>query len=158
MALICGADMQRYGTLIMELTKQHAMGIDNYPHDLTATYALLVNYKTPMNACGQRNLNKQMTREDSIMFAQAGIVPGANGTMHANIECYECHSMGHYASDCPNTDATDITLVQHGYTMAQVACYAGLQKSWILLDPQLTISVFNNCNMLTDIGPSEHKL
>ena len=33
----------------MDLVNQHAMGIDNYPHNLTAAYALLVNYKTPTN-------------------------------------------------------------------------------------------------------------
>jgi hypothetical protein len=66
--------------------------------------------------------------------------------------------MGHYASDCPNAEANDVTLVQDGYTMAQTNRYAGLPKSWILLDPQSTISVFNNSSMLTDIGPSGHRL
>ena len=92
------------------------------------------------------------------MFAQVGVIPGTNGTTHASIECYKCHSMGHYASDCPNADANDVTLVQDGYTMAQTNRYAGLPKSWILLDPQSTISVFNNSSMLTDIGPSDHRL
>ena len=66
--------------------------------------------------------------------------------------------MGHYASDCPNTDGLNVTLMQHGYTMAQASCCAGLPKSWIFLDTQLTISVFNNRSMLSDIQPSEHKL
>ena len=35
MALIRGADPYRYGTLVMDLSNQHAMGIDNYPTDLT---------------------------------------------------------------------------------------------------------------------------
>ncbi len=49
MALLRGSDPHHYGTLVTDLAYQHAMGIDNYPQDLTAAYALLVNYKMPMN-------------------------------------------------------------------------------------------------------------
>jgi hypothetical protein len=146
MALIRGADPQRYGTLIMDLANQHAMGIDNYPHDLTAAYALLVNYKTPTNSHAQRPMTA--AREDGIMFAQATVVPGTNGITHPNIECYECHSMGHYAFNCPCV----------GVTLAQNSHYAGLPKSWILLNTQSTISVFNNPSMISDIQPSAHTL
>jgi hypothetical protein len=132
MALIRGADPQRYGTLIIDLANQHAMGIDNYPHDLTAAYALLVNYKT----------------EDGIMFAQTAVVPGTNGITHPDIKCYECHSMGHYACNCPGV----------GVSLAQHSRYVGLPKSWILLDTQSTISVFNNPSIISDIQPSAHTL
>jgi hypothetical protein len=158
MALIRGADQQRYGTLIIDLANQHAMGIDNYPHDLTAAYALLVNYKTPVNSRPRRPTTDTATREDGIMFAQATVIPGTNGITHADIECYQCHSMGHYACNCPDASELNVTLLQHGYTMAQASRYAGLPKSWILLDTQSTISVFNNPNMLSNIQPSEHKL
>jgi hypothetical protein len=42
-----GADPTRYGTLIADLSNQYAMGIDNYPVDITSAYSLLVNYRTP---------------------------------------------------------------------------------------------------------------
>jgi hypothetical protein len=42
--------------------------------------------------------------------------------------------------------------------MAQASRYAGLPKSWILLNTQSTISVFNSPSMLSNIQPSEHKL
>jgi hypothetical protein len=92
------------------------------------------------------------------MFAQARVVPGDNGITHDGIECYECHAMGHYSANCLNADGANITLTQHGYNMTQASRYAGLPKSWILLDTQSTISIFNNPNMISDIGPSEHRL
>lgn len=48
-ALIRGADPTRYGTLIVDLANQYAMGVDNYPADITSAYSLLVNYKTKQN-------------------------------------------------------------------------------------------------------------
>ena len=48
-ALIHGADPHQYGTLIQELANMMAMGIDNYPNNMTTAYGLLVNYKTPSN-------------------------------------------------------------------------------------------------------------
>jgi hypothetical protein len=156
MALIRGANPQRYGMLIMDLANQHAMGIDNYPQDLMAAYALLDNYRMPTNACTWQPTDASAPREDGIMFAQAALVPGTNGLTHGGIECYQCYVQGHYASDCPNADG--VTLVQHGYTLAQASHYAGLPKSWILLDSQSTTLVFNNPTMLTDICPSKRTL
>ena len=48
-ALIRGADATRYGTLIVGLSNQYAMGKDDYPTDITSGYSLLVKYKTPEN-------------------------------------------------------------------------------------------------------------
>jgi hypothetical protein len=50
--LIWGADPTRYGTLIAKLSNQYAMGKDEYPADISSTYSLLVNYKTPTNTRG----------------------------------------------------------------------------------------------------------
>ena len=50
MALIRGADPARYGSLLLDLSNQFAAGRDQYPKDLLAAYALLIEYKAPYNA------------------------------------------------------------------------------------------------------------
>jgi hypothetical protein len=44
------SDQTRYGTLLADLSNNFAMGKDEYPHDLSAAYTLLVNYVTQANA------------------------------------------------------------------------------------------------------------
>jgi len=155
-ALVRGADPRRYGTLITELSNQYAMGMDNYPTDLTAAYGLLVNYKTPVNSGGARREQQASPEASAMTFAQQGAVPGASGAVHEHITCFNCHNMGHYASDCPSS--TGVTIVQYGFNLTQAPCKAKLSNRWILLDTQSTISVFNNPTMLTNIRASDHTL
>ena len=168
-ALLRGADPSRYGTLVTELANQYAMGVDNYPDNLTAAYGLLVSYKTPAN---QRTNRLPGPSEDSqdlssgMTFAQraAGTgTPGRDGQLHAGITCYNCQACGHYASECPTVDSgttattTGTTLVQLAYMLAQ-AGKAGIDPNWILLDSQSTVSVFKNRQMLSNIRCSGHTL
>ena len=89
-----------------------------------------------------------------ITFAQYGAVVGNNGLTHDGIECYHCHSIGHYASNCPTVSNTTVTsgttLTQYAYMLAQAQSASGIDPQWILLDSQSTISVFNNASMLKD--------
>ncbi len=122
-ALIRGADPTRYGTLITELSNRYAMGVDNYPLNITAAYGLLVNYKTPVNAKGRgltgNTAITALAPESSTMtFVQQGATAGQNGTVYNHITCFSCNQNGHYASDGPDT-ATGTTLMQHGYMLSQ---------------------------------------
>jgi Zinc knuckle len=99
-----------------------------------------------------------------MTFAQnAALVVGNNGLTHEGIECYQCNSYGHYATECPERAAqqqatsTGTTLVQYAYMLAQAGADS-IDPNWILLDSQSTISVFKNHNMLTNIRPSQHVL
>ncbi|KAI2506456.1 hypothetical protein MHU86_7971 [Fragilaria crotonensis] len=169
-ALVTGADPSKYGTLIAHLSNQYAMGRDEYPCDETAAYNLLVNYRTPENAARPRTSNNHHSSPatpatpagSGITFAQHGAVAGNNGLTHDGIECYHCHSIGHYASNCPTVSDTTVTsgttLTQYAYMLAQAQNASGIDPEWILLDSQSTISVFNNASMLTNIRKSDHTL
>lgn len=50
-ALIKGPDPNRYGTLITKFANSYVMGKDEYPTVLSAACSMLVNFKTPENAC-----------------------------------------------------------------------------------------------------------
>ena len=84
---------------------------------------------------------------------------GTNGHTYDDVECYNCHNMGHYAANCPQGIETvaGTTLTQYGYMLAQTNV-VGIDPAWILLDSQSTFSVFNNKAMLSNIRPSAHVL
>ena len=162
-ALIHGADLHHYRTLIQELANATAMGVDNYPRDMTAAYGrLLVNYKTPWNLQAKRTLlpandGSNQDREEGLMFAQqGGPVPGTNGVTHNDIECFKCHQIGHYASNSPDEGKSGVLLIQ--CTLTQSECYNGIPKTWILLDTESNVSVFNNPKFVTDIRQSNQAL
>jgi Zinc knuckle len=163
MMFIRRADPTRYGTLIAELSNQYAMGKDEYPKDVSSTYSLLVNYKTPTNARVHDKNNERaavaatnvraVTEETAVTFAQkAALKPGTNGIVHDGITCYNCNKKGHYANDCP-VEKTATTLTQQGYMMTQKGV-SGIDPTWILLDSQSTISVFCNSDMLYNMQKS----
>ena len=77
-----------------------------------------------------------------MTFAQRGSVSGTDGITHDGITCYNCQLVGHYATQCPTTDAatqhttaTGATLVQYAFMMTQANAGPGcMDPNWILLD------------------------
>ena len=99
------------------------------------------------------------TSESSgVSFAQRSTgVPGTNGVLDEGVTCYRCNGTGHYACDRPvdhSAASSATTLLQRGLMLAQG--HTGIDPSWILLDSQSTISVFQNADMLRNIRPSDH--
>lgn len=158
---IANADPRRYGSLMTSLANDFAMGVDKYPNDLNAAYALLCNFEAPYS--GNRQSNQQQTQQNEIglqemTFVQAAgpPVPGRNGILHERITCHRCRCFGHYADQCPS----EISLTQFCFTSGapvnpSTMC---LPSHWILLDTQSSISVFKNPAMLSNIRPSAEPL
>ena len=68
--------------------------------------------------------------------------------------------MGHYKGQCPSKDVKGINALQFNkseelkYEVMFTQCESlpsDIPKSWVLLDSQSTVSVFNNPGMLTNI-------
>ena len=171
-ALVTGADPARFGPLIVEKSNRYASGYDEYPEDVTTAFNLLVTYCKP-NDQRQRPAHTNTssnastsatttttapTASSAITFTQSGAVTGSDGITHGDIECFRCHSYGHYASTCPSFPTPSGTTLTHfGFMMAQAKQHH-IDPTWILLDSQSTISVFNNPTMLSNIRPSQQTL
>ena len=119
MLMIRGADPTRYGTLIVELLNQFAMGKDEYPKTMTDAASLLTTYETPTNQQPRQHTagpvvtprNMTSSEASALTFAQrstmtyaqrvAASVAGTNGVLHPGISCYSCNGAGHYSDACP---------------------------------------------------------
>ncbi len=178
------ADKRHYGGLWSELENNFTRGQDHYPADLTNAYNLLLNYKAAPGP-GQRPPRRDRTDDEEttgVSFLQDGaLIPGTDGETHQGIKCYNCNKKGHYSSSCPDADGVqmlqmaDINIDDDTYESAFSFLNVGPQpeaclftqaatghnlipSTWILLDSQSTVSVFNNRNLLTDIRPSPRTL
>ena len=171
-AYIRGSDPGRYGTLVAELSNLFARGQDDYPADLAAAYSMLVDYQMPTNANNRNRTNSAATTDSGATTTTAATtssssvsavtfahVAGTNGITHNGVTCYRCNATGHFACDCPAESSTPATtLVQNGLIVLTQHGSHAIDPTWILLDSQSTISVFNNPDMLSNIRPSERSI
>jgi Reverse transcriptase (RNA-dependent DNA polymerase)/Zinc knuckle len=105
--------------------------------------------------------------ELGMTFAQ---VAGSNGVTHSSITCFRCDASGHYANNCPtHPNGTAIQLLQHAmpsstppaaatvsdhfanFSFAHTNNLDPIPNTWVLLDSESTISVFNNAALLRNI-------
>ena len=97
------------------------------------------------------------------------IVPGADGVTHDKIECHYCKILGHYKTQCPKIKSkTHFNALQvkssssdkYGlmFTQCEEIMTGNIPPTWLLLDTQSTVSVFNNADMLDNIQTVDNKL
>jgi len=102
--------------------------------------------------------------EDGYTFAQNTFrknpIAGTDGRLFERTLCYNCQAYGHYAGNCNEPNSKGTTLVYHGVVMTQTdkGKYRPINKEWILLDTQSTVSVFNNKQYVTNIRESKEIL
>jgi hypothetical protein len=177
LAFLKGADRKLYGTLWIELENQFTRQHDQYPHDLTAAYNLLLNYKPTTRA--------RYDADDDVnglTFTQRGGVttPGTNGVTHERVTCFTCNHNGHYASDCPDAPpgedpAPEVPAIQmlqmnevedddediddgNASEFMFTQAHGLIPSNWVLLDSQSTVSVFCNKKYLTNVRNAGKKL
>ena len=95
MALLRGADRNRFGTLLDHLANHFASGRDEYPKDLQAAYGLFAHYRSPSNGTSRANGNN-------------GNSNGSGGGNGSN------NSRNNERREAPATDESATTLTQHG--------------------------------------------
>jgi hypothetical protein len=171
MALLRGADPARYGSLLLELANNFAAGRDNYPKDVITAYAILVEYKTPVNST-PRQKDPPNPRGQAGSITPTGTTnattqppsqppqaaPPAAPPVPAGVTFTQTNPPSQTtAATPPPSSSTGTTLAHWAAIMAQHS-HTGIDPSWILLDSQSTMSVFNNHCFLTDIHPAPHPI
>jgi hypothetical protein len=139
-------------------------GKDNYPVNGTKTYTLAVNHKSQ-----QRGATRLFNDSEAFSFTNVNgkkIPPDIN-----TVKCYSCQKLGHYASDCPESNKIEGTtmlvlgneddrvLVEDWNSdcdsTGEFSFHTGNTKyvnpHWILLDSQSTAEIFCNPSLLTKI-------
>jgi hypothetical protein len=132
MAFLKRSDKGRYGQLLTDLKNQYSRGTDQYPVSVTEAYNLLVSYKKPetnrnLRPGGNNGRNRGPGRdndgqEQDVAFAQQG-----RELPLAEVTCFNCQQLGHYAGDCTNAHvrrgqppangpAPEVNLHMHGAT------------------------------------------
>ena len=97
-----------------------------------------------------------------VQSSVALVVKGTSGTSKPHILCFRCQQKGHYANDCPEaTQANGTTLLMAGISNGEFDQCDGFQflnnhhekvpSTWLLLDNQFTVDVFNNASVLKNI-------
>ena len=97
MAFLMSSDPRRYKSLLVELDNDHSKGTGNYPATLTASYSLLVNYRSQAfqsnNNNGSEGDDNNDGSDDDVAFLQSsGFIP----------TCHICGKKGHIAPKCPD--------------------------------------------------------
>jgi Zinc knuckle len=159
--------------LTTDLENQLTRGNDQYPDNITDAYNLLVSYKKPSTG--------NMKNRETSPATTSGNNPTAGETPQTElafaqtsppleeVKCYNCNTMGHYASSCPaparkggETTTTSVQLLQNTENDksdedSRQFCFhlddgsPEISRSWILLDSESTVSIFNNRKLIKNI-------
>ena len=102
---------------------------------------------------------------------KAGKAGGGSKKSLADIECYKCETMGHYARNCPQKKSSSSEIV-HVTVEESDEEYEGESSEWgvalvtgdeiccfsrfdVLLDNEASLNIFNNAELLTDLRKSQ---
>lgn len=201
--LMIGADPRRFGALQANLHNQFEQGVDKNPKTIQAAYSRLNSYMAEVSVKAPTSSNTSTpaavtavakavvpteTKDiapatpPGLTFAQLAKTPiaGTDGKTHTSVECYKCHTRGHYSAQCPkpttptaiatqlmqvsppghtdvDTDGSTTPAIMFA-TMNTTLDSGSIPASWLVLDTASTVSIFANEHYLTNIRSSDTTL
>ena len=110
MIMLKRSDDSRYKNLMSDLKSGAHLGRDEYPKSVAAAHDLMNRSSGQME---KHNSNSNTNIISGGSFLQTGSadrdgsndpVPGTDGRLLPNIQCYNCENKGHYSGQCPDPD------------------------------------------------------
>ena len=168
MLMILCANHIRYGALQKSLFEGVYKGRDEFPTTITMAYDLLQNIAgdvtsyTRVQNQGRRRFNfgRNNRNNSNVTFTQKSsneeVVPGIDGHVYPRITCHNCGKKGHFCDKCNVVAGTSknnkVTLAHFSLTQGGLEI---IDKSWVLLDTGLTVSVFCNRDLVSNVNLCE---
>jgi len=110
MAFLMGGRTDSFEDLITDLNNDFLKGHDYFPKDLTEAFNLMSNWSLRKGLGAPRNVRIPQRNRPNVGFLQNAVkkikptgkeVPGRDGKVFQNVECYRCGQYGHYSNQCP---------------------------------------------------------
>ena len=158
------SDMDQYGDLLRHWETEFLGGKNMYPSSLQDAITRLENYK----GTNRKKNSFKTNRTPNVSFLQSRkIVPGADGKLHAKINCHKCKQFGHYAPQCLSNimsrvspkgiqmmqaaTSSDVADGNGNFMFSQNDLQPVLPPNWIVLDSASTVNTMSNHELVTDI-------
>ena len=185
MLFVENADPIRFGSLSATAAKDYSAGYFRYATSAEDGLRLLSDH-VPDNAnsshktggAGNRTSNKQKGRvaaiKDVSFLQSSAAVPGSDGRLLPDIDCWTCGQKGHYKDQCPtiannvqllqaercevegDTGTFDLTFTQT--TFEDPAMLDSIPPFSVLLDTGSTIESFKDSELLGNIRETKERV
>jgi len=98
-----------YEDLVIDLENDYLKGNDYFPSTVNEAYQLMANFSKKKglgaNQSHRRNNGVGFLQATSTSFLQKTAeqkpVPGVDGILHKDVQCWNCKAFGHYSNQCP---------------------------------------------------------
>ena len=94
----------KFGSLWFGLQDSYARGTPQYPENLAAAYSMVIQHRDDDKRGGKKKGprdNDDEVRPPGHSFLQHEAVPGTDGKLLEDDQCYFCKNYGHHARNCP---------------------------------------------------------
>ena len=185
MLFLENADPVRFGSLSVSAAKDYSTGYFRYATSAEDGLRLLSDHvpdneisSSNANGIGNKATNKHKGRATTVKYAsflQTGVpVPGSDGRLLPDIDCWTCGRKGHYKDQCPtatanvqllqagmsdvegDTGAFDLTFTQT--TFDDPSMLDGIPPFSVLLDTGSTIESFKDSELLGNIRATKERV
>jgi hypothetical protein len=166
--MLIRANRARYKGLKRSMKENFVTGTSTYPESPEAILRILNAYRPPAG-WNKRRQEAGAVSKEGAMFAQS---KGGNNSLKSRQTCHKCGKQGHMARECPEKEEKHDQMhapieeeqeaskedPDHGENIfVQKKEGGGVNKNWVLLNSQSTVSQVSNPALLSNIRKAKNQ-